>query len=146
MYYENIPITYTEIEVYDVFKTDSSSLLKNSRICIIDEGGIIPKEILIKNYKSKFPDKPIKPEEVHDVKSISDGIPPMEIGEHFIVFAQRFQGKASKGNCYIVLGAYQGKFKVEEDKVTHQVPMLLEEKFEDKIKNKEDLINLINQG
>ncbi|WP_017413931.1 hypothetical protein [Clostridium tunisiense] len=144
MYDENIPITYTEVEIYDVFKTGSNDVLKGSKVCIIDEGGIIPKEILIKEYKNKFPDKFFDPKEFKDVKSTNDGIPPMEMGEHFIVFAQRFQGKSSKDNCYIVLGSYQGKFKIEEDKVTHQVPMLLEEKFEDKVKTKEELINLIN--
>jgi hypothetical protein len=65
----------------------------------------------------------------------------MEQGDHVILFAS--EGPANEENTYYVVGVYQGKYLVDGDKVERQIPKAEGSGFKDKIKNKEDLIDLI---
>jgi len=143
MYQQHVPITLSQIEIDEVYKTDNSNVVKGTNVCVIDEGGVVSKEDMIEIYKDKFPNKPINPDEFKSSKFTNDGISPMEMGEHVIVFAKKFTGKTSKENCYIVLGAYQGKFKIENDNIEHPVPESIKNKFEDNIKTKKELVDKI---
>jgi len=42
------------------------------------------------------------------------------------------------------VGIYYGKFYIDDNKVEYKLPKYLQDKFEDKVKTKEELINLIN--
>jgi len=142
--YQSVEVTISEVEVYEVYKTDDESITKGSIVCIGENGGVLSKEYLIKMYKEKFGTVPKDAEKVKPAKVIPNGIAPMEPGDHVIIFATNAP-ELTKGKCYFVLGAYQGKYNVYNDKVEHQVPKDLEEQFKDKFNSKNELIKLIKK-
>lgn len=141
----NNPITITELEVYEVYKTDDDNIKKGSTICMGENGGILSKEYLIEHYKNKFGIEPKDAENIKPIKEAPDGILPMEVGDHVLIFAIK-ASDFTEGNCYFVVGAYQGKFSIYGDKVKHQVPDMVEAFFKDKVVTKKELIDKINSN
>jgi len=139
---DGLPFTVSEIEIYKIFKSNNETLKKGDIIHIIENGGIIDKETLIKSFKEKFPNKEIDEDKVKPVKETNDGIPQMTNGEHVIIFGAETYGIIEEPS-YFVLGVYQGKFTVDGEKIKHQVPKDVETKFENKITIKNDLVDKI---
>lgn len=140
--YTQTPFTISQIEITEVYKSDSN-IIKGSSICVVESGGIMDKEFLYKKYKEKSPDKDIDINKIKPVKHRFDGMPPLDKGEHIVVFLNKYTGGVKVENCYEPVGIYYGKFYIDDNKVEHKLPKYLQDKFEDKIKTKEELINLI---
>jgi len=140
--FQDVPLTISEIEVYEVYKTDDNTITKGSTICMGENGGILSKEYLIEEYKKKFGTEPKDAEKIKPVKVMPDGIAPMEPGDHVLMFAIKAP-ELKENKCYFVLGAYQGKYNISNDKVKHQVPEKLEAIFKDKVTTKKELIDKI---
>lgn len=143
--YNTNPITITELEVYEVYKADDDGIKRGSTICMAENGGILSKEYLIEHYKNKFGTEPKDAENIKPIKEAPDGILPMEVGDHVLIFAIK-ASDLTEENCYFVLGAYQGKFNIYGDRVKHQVPDMVEAFFKDKVKTKKELIDKINNN
>lgn len=141
----NNPITITELEVYEVYKTDDDSIKRGSTICMGENGGVLSNEYLIEHYKNKFGTEPKDAENIKPIKEAPDGILPMEVGDHVLIFAIKAPNLI-EGVCYFVVGAYQGKFSISGDKVKHQVPDMVEAFFKDKVSTKKELIDKINSN
>jgi len=141
--YTQTPFTISEIEITEVYESDNN-IIKGSTICVVEPGGIMDKEFLYKKYKEKFPDKYININKIKPVKHRFDGMPPLDKGDHILVFLNRYTGGVKVENCYEPVGIYYGKFYIDDNKVEHKLPKYLQDKFEDKVKTKEELINLIN--
>ncbi|EQB89593.1 hypothetical protein J2Z44_004101 [Clostridium punense] len=142
--YTQTPFTISEIEITEVYESNNN-IIKGSTICVVEPGGIMDKEFLYKKYKEKFPDKYIDINKIKPVKHRFDGMPPLDKGEHIIVFLNKYTGGVKVENCYEPVGIYYGKFYIDYNKVEHKLPKYLKDKFEDKVKTKEELINLINK-
>lgn len=140
--YLDSPRTISEVKVLDIYVNDNNLLSKYQTIKIVEIGGILDKEYMLKNYKDKFHN--VDQGKVKPAKAIIDGIPPMEQGQKVIIFARQGKGKMIEENYYAVVGVYQGKFLINDDNIIHTVPKDIEKQFEDKIKKKSDLITLIN--
>lgn len=137
--------TVSEIEINEVYKNDGNAV-KGSTICVVEPGGIMDKEFLYNKYKEKFPDEYIDINQIKPAKNITDGVPALEKGDHVILFASKYTGGVKSENCYEPVGLYQGKFYIDGNKVEHKMPNYLKDKFEDKVKTKEELINLIKKN
>jgi len=48
--YTQTPFTISQIEITEVYKSDSN-IIKGSSICVVESGGIMDKEFLYKKYK-----------------------------------------------------------------------------------------------
>lgn len=142
--YTQTAFTISEIEITEFYESDNN-IVKGSTICVVEPGGIMDKEFLYKKYKEKFPDKYIDINEIKPSKVVFDGIPPLDKGDHIIVFLSKYTGGVKAENCYEPVGIYYGKFHIDDSKVEHKLPKYLQDKFEDKVKTKEELINLINK-
>jgi len=136
--------TISEIDINEVYKSESK-VVRGSTICVVEPGGIMDKEFLYKKYKEKFPEKYIDINEIEPVKDTFDGIPALEKGDYIIIFASKYTGGVKSEDFYEPVGLYQGKFYINEDKVEHKMPIWLKNKFKDKVKTKEELINLIKK-
>lgn len=137
--------TVSEIEINAVYKNDGNAV-KGSPICVVEPGGIMDKEFLYNKYKEKFPDEYIDINQIKPAKNITDGVPALEKGDHVILFASKYTGGVKSENCYEPVGLYQGKFYIDGNKVEHKMPDYLKDRFEDKVKTKEELINLIKKN
>ncbi len=142
--YAQEPSTISEIKVYEVFKNIDDNIKTGSTICVIEIGGVMDKSFMLEELKMKFPNIFIDPNKIKPSKAILDGISPMEVGDHVVIFLRKPKVKINEKTCYSILGAYQGKFKIDNDDVRHQVPKDLEDKFEDKISSKKELIDLLS--
>lgn len=140
--YLDSPRTISEVKVLEIYVNDNNLLSKYQTIKIVEIGGILDKEYMLKNYKDKFHN--IDQGKVKPAKAIIDGISPMEQGQKVIIFARQGKGKMIEENYYAVVGIYQGKFLINDDNIINTVPKDIEKQFEDKIKKKSDLITLIN--
>jgi len=142
VYFNHLITTVSQVELYEVYKTNDSAVKKGETICIKETGGMLDKESLYKIYKDKFPDEEFDKEKFMPQKVVSNGIRTMEQGDHIIIFAS----KPAQDKCYYVAGVYQGKYLVYNDRVEHQVPSEEEARFKNKVKTKEELINLMNKN
>ena len=139
--YFGIPITISRVEVLDIYKNNEAAISKGETVNILEGGGIMSKESVIKMFKDKFPDKPLDEEKIKPMKYTNDGIPTLEPEEHVLIFAQKYNGPATNLVCYSVLGAYQGKFKITNNEIIHLVPTDIQIQFKDKVKTKQELID-----
>jgi len=136
--------TVSEIEINEVYKNDGNAA-KGSTICVVEPGGIMDKEFIYKKYKEKFPDGYVDINQIQPAKETFDGVPALEKGDHVILFASKYTGGVKSENCYEPVGLYQGKFYIDGNTVEHKMPAPLKDKFENKVKTKEKLINLIKK-
>ncbi len=70
---EDIPYTVSNVEIVEIFKNDGT-LEKGKNICVIETGGIFSPEVLLNEYKKKFPNEAISLKDMKPTKLITDGV------------------------------------------------------------------------
>jgi len=138
---EDIPYTVSKVEIVEIFKNDGT-LEKGENICVIETGGIFSPEVLLNEHKKKFPNEAISLKDMKPTKLITDGIAPMDINEHVIIFALQTPPLDGKP-CYAPVGEYQGKYKLEDSKWKQQIPKEFEGGYKDKIKSKDEIVDML---
>ncbi len=138
---EDIPYTVSKVEIVEIFKNDGT-LEKGKNICVIETGGIFSPEVLLNEHKKKFSNEAISLKDMKPTKIITDGIAPMDIKEHVIIFALQTPPLDGKP-CYAPVGEYQGKYKLEDSKWKQQIPKEFEGEYKDKIKSKDEIVDML---
>lgn len=138
---EDIPYTVSNVEIVEIFKNDGT-LEKGKNICVIETGGVFSPEVLLNEYKKKFPNETISLNDMKPTKLITDGVEPMDINEHVIIFALQTPPLDGKP-CYAPVGEYQGKYKLEDFKWKQQIPKKFEGEYKDKIKSKDEIVDML---
>ncbi|WP_349408700.1 hypothetical protein [Pseudalkalibacillus sp. SCS-8] len=110
--HEGVPFTISEVEIIKNYKGKEK---KGKIIKVIETGGI-------------YTPKGKSEEDLDKVEYQINGVSTMENGEEYYLFLEEFVGPQVDG-AYIPLGAYQGKFKVNKNKITQETD------YENKIKD-----------
>lgn len=111
----DVPSTISNVKILSVLKGDLS---KSDIIPIVETGGVFYPEL----YGDKKYGKQKNP-----VELAVEGVRVMQPGDHQIIFLKPYEDGIFAGSYYI-LGLYQGKFKIEKEKVTRGGPAFVNTK------------------
>jgi hypothetical protein len=97
------PFTISDFKIKNVLKGNKQA---DDGIKVIETGGI---------YICHDADPKMKNMVGKQLEERFAGIPALKVGEKLYLFLKKFQGPQIKGECYISVGEYQSKYRIDKN-------------------------------